>query len=109
MAAGEIIVVQDSDDISEGRRLRVISDYFAAHEDVDIFFSSAVYTDRDLKPVRRHPANMSFVACLEAHQMIQHPTMAYHGVSRSGPHRPQTSIRFKATSRDKVSGGDGGR
>jgi glycosyltransferase involved in cell wall biosynthesis len=92
-AAGEIIVVQDSDDVSQGRRLRVIADYFAAHEDVDIFFSSAVYTNKDLKPTRSHHANISYVACLENHQLIQHPTMAYRDGVLTGS-KKRTAVKY---------------
>lgn len=99
MAAGEVLVVQDSDDISQGRRLSVIKEYFAAHPRVDIFFSGAMYVDRNLKPVRYHPASMGHVKILEHHQLIQHPTMAYRTLVIDGKksgvdQKPRGAVKY---------------
>lgn len=77
MAIGDIIVVQDSDDISLRDRLSIIARYFEAHPHVDLFYSGANMVDRNLKNGRYHHARHGHWKRLEQHQDIWHPTMAY--------------------------------
>jgi glycosyltransferase involved in cell wall biosynthesis len=77
MAHGDIIVVQDSDDISLPNRLQVIEDYFRDHPHVDLFFSGANMVRADLKHMQYHHARHHYWKILESQQLIWHPTMAY--------------------------------
>jgi len=75
-AQSEIIVVQDSDDISYKRRLEIIDKEFKF--DVDVFYSAYHLKDIDSDDKLREilAPEYSFEE-LKKHQKIGHPTMAY--------------------------------
>jgi len=76
-AAGDIIVVQDSDDISLEHRLLKIKNWFNMNIWADVFYSGAYLVDESLKTCAQHRATLEQFAHLERHQDIWHPTMAY--------------------------------
>ena len=88
MAAGEIIAVQDSDDISLASRLRTIDTIMGSHPHADVFYSCANMVDKNLKYIQYHHARHHHWKNLERQQDIWHPTMAYRArilTCRGGP------------------------
>jgi len=74
-AQSDIIVVQDSDDISLKDRLKTINEYFK--KDIDIFYSAYILKDIETKKKKRIKAVSYNFDELKKHQKIGHPTMAY--------------------------------
>jgi glycosyltransferase EpsE len=77
MAKGEIIVIQDSDDLSHKDRLRKTWNYFKKHKDIDIAYGSFQYIDHFGKPSREEPAKEFNEEELRKHNYIAHPTVAF--------------------------------
>jgi len=77
VARGQIIVVQDSDDISTPLRVRAIREFFNKNPRTDVFFSGGWRTDKNLENREYHSASLYQVDILEGRQLIWHPTMAY--------------------------------
>jgi len=76
-ARGDIIVVQDSDDVSLSGRLSIIARWFETHHDRDLFWSGAHLVDRNLRHQHYQHARPTQWDYLERQQDIWHPTMAY--------------------------------
>lgn len=77
MASGEIICVQDADDISQKDRLEKTWKFFQRHKDVDLTYGTAQYIDvlgRPFKEVKSEPFDFESI---KQHNYIQHPTVAY--------------------------------
>ena len=77
IAKGEIICVQDSDDISHKERLSKTWKYFKRHKQIDIVYGSCQYIDAIGKPFTMVNAEPFDWDRLKTHNFIQHPTVAY--------------------------------
>jgi len=97
LSSGRIIVVCDSDDISNRGRLQVVSRFFKDFPMKKIFFSGGMRVDRDLENPVQHHASVQQVFSLDHHQEIWHPTMAYRADICRGPGAP---VRYPAEPAD---------
>lgn len=77
MARGEIICVQDSDDISHKDRLKKTWKYFQRHKDIDLMYGAYQYIDQFGKPLAQENAVPFDEKTLLKHNYIAHPTVAY--------------------------------
>lgn len=76
-AKGEIIVVQDSDDISHKDRLKKTWNYFKRHKDIDLVYGSYQYMDVFGKPFDDVKAKPFDFEEWKENNYIPHPTVAY--------------------------------
>lgn len=76
-AEGEIICVQDADDISHKERLEKVWAYFKRHKKIDLVFGSCQYIDALGKPFHQVNAEPFLIERLCKENWIQHPTVAY--------------------------------
>jgi len=77
LARGEIICVQDADDLSQKDRLKETWAYFKRHKKVDLIYGACQYIDWKGQPFRMVPAEPFDFERLRTHNYIQHPTVAY--------------------------------
>lgn len=76
-AQGEIICVQDADDISHKERLQKTWDFFKRHKKVDLTYGTCQYIDVLGRPFHEVKADPFDFERLKVENWIQHPTVAY--------------------------------
>lgn len=74
---GQIIVVQDADDISHKDRLKKTWKYFQRHKKVDIVYGSYQYVNEFGQPMAEEPAKPFDEKKLLKENYIGHPTVAF--------------------------------
>lgn len=91
---GEIIVVQDADDISHKERLQKTWDYFKRHDKVDLIYGSCQYIDPFSKPFHLVQSEPFDFELLKTNNYIQHPTVAYRkkAFEDVGGYRPECTV-----------------
>lgn len=77
LSSGEIICVQDADDISQKERLEKVWAYFKRHQKIDLVFGSCQYIDMLGRPFHQVNAEPFLIERLRKENWIQHPTVAY--------------------------------
>lgn len=93
MAAGEIICVQDGDDISQKDRLANTWKFFQRHKDVDLTYGTCQYIDMLGRPFKEVPAEDFDFERLKKENWIQHPTVAYRRQAiLDVPYRPDCRV-----------------
>jgi len=76
-AEGEIICVQDADDISPKDRLDKTFKFFKRHDTVDLSYGDCQYIDHTGRPFHQVNADPFEFDRLKLENWIQHPTVAY--------------------------------
>jgi teichuronic acid biosynthesis glycosyltransferase TuaG len=76
-AEGEIICVQDADDMSQKERLERTWNYFKRHKKIDLVYGGYMIVDCMDKPTRELPGVPFDYAEMLRHNYIAHPTVAY--------------------------------
>lgn len=76
-ATGDIICVQDGDDISPENRAELVVKFFEENEDTDILYGSCGLIDGMGVFRNRMPAEDFSISKLKKDNYIQHPTVAY--------------------------------
>ena len=77
MARGEIICVQDADDVSQKDRLKNVWKYFQRHKQVDIMYGSFQYISNVGRPLAQEPVVPFDKDRIKKHNFIAHPTVSY--------------------------------
>jgi len=77
LAKGEIICVQDADDLSYPTRADVVSKYFKSHKEVDVMYGSCELVSDMGKPIARRPAEEFVISRMKEANYINHLTVAY--------------------------------
>jgi teichuronic acid biosynthesis glycosyltransferase TuaG len=92
-ASGEIICVQDADDISHKDRLQKTWDFFKRHSKVDLTYGTCQYIDmlgRPFHEVKSEPFDFDRI---KKENYIQHPTVAYRrDVVLEVPYRKECKV-----------------
>lgn len=77
IASGEIICVQDADDISHKERLEKTWKFFQRHKNVDLTYGTCQYIDFLGRPFGEVKSEEFDFEVLRKENYIQHPTVAY--------------------------------
>jgi len=91
---GEIICVQDADDVSQKERLDKTWKYFKRHKDIDLVYGSCQYIDFISKPYGTVAAEPFDFDRIKKENWIQHPTVAYRKTAFDtvGGYRPECKV-----------------
>lgn len=77
MAEGDIICVQDADDMSQKDRLSLVSDYFRRKKNVDLVYGGFQIIDPCDKPIAEQPGEPFDYKRMLEHNYICHGSVAY--------------------------------
>lgn len=77
LAEGEIICVQDADDLSINSRAKIMNDYFTAHPTAQVVYGSCGVTDVFNRKMRNLEAQDFSIFRIKTNNFISHPTVAY--------------------------------
>lgn len=92
-ASGEIICVQDADDISQKERLQKTWDFFKRHKQVDLTYGTCQYIDMLGRPFHEVKSEPFDFERLKKENWIQHPTVAYRREAvLEVPYRPECKV-----------------
>lgn len=76
-ATGDVICVNDADDLSMARRAELVNDYFEKNKDIDIVYGHALIIDSFNRQRGMVEAGEFEINKLKKENFIQHPTVAY--------------------------------
>ena len=91
LATGDIICVQDADDLSLNTRAKIMNDYFTAHPETQVIYGSCKLTDTFNRNLGIKEAQDFSVFRLKSDNYIAHPTVAYR---RNLPVRYRDGLRY---------------
>jgi len=91
LATGDIVCVQDADDLSMNNRATLMNEYFTTHPETQVVYGSCGVTDVFNRKMQNMTAQDFSVFRLKEHNFISHPTVAYR---KSLPVQYREGLRY---------------